>query len=163
MGLTLLFQALPSTPQSSNAIFLSCSHSDHDRRLDITAHSPHVRRRIWQETLTALILTDGECKIPPKQKMEYADSADFSWPPYLLNFQRTPAERHVENLKILREVGLKAYMLGIALTTGPEHNIFEHLQHRIERDFVGPDCFWKPLDAGHSSASGCKAYFGNAW
>ena len=95
--------------------------------------------------------------------MEYADSADFRWPPYLLGFQRTPAERHVENVKILREVGLKAYMRGIALATGPDHKIFEYLQYRIENRFVGPDCFWKPLDSNHSSITGCKAYFGNAW
>lgn len=95
--------------------------------------------------------------------MEYADSVDFRWPPYLLGFQRTPAERYVENLKILREVGLKAYMRGIVLATGPEHKIFEYLQHRIENNFVGPDCFWKPLDSDHSSITGCKVYFGNAW
>lgn len=95
--------------------------------------------------------------------MEFADSADFSWPPYLLNFRRTPAERHVENIKVLREVGLKAYMRGITLVTGPDRRIFQHLQHRIEKHFVGPDCFWKPLDASHPSITGCKAYFGNAW
>jgi hypothetical protein len=61
-----------------------------------------VRRRIWQESIGALILTDEACRIPPGQKMRYSEPVNFEWPPYLLDFRGTPAERHVENLKVSR-------------------------------------------------------------
>lgn len=38
--------------------------------------------------------------IPSKQKMIFAQARDSEFPPYLLNFTGTPAERHVENLKV---------------------------------------------------------------
>ena len=69
-------------------------------RLDLSPSSPHTRRRIWQETITALFLTSPECKIPDKQPMHYIQAKCSEFPPYLLNFQGSPGERHVENIKV---------------------------------------------------------------
>src|ERR1700744_2522053 len=69
-------------------------------RLDISRSSPHTRRRIWQEAITALFLTSPECKIPDKQPMYYIQAKFSQFPPYLLNFQGSPGERHVENIKV---------------------------------------------------------------
>ena len=68
--------------------------------LDISNNSRHTRRRIWQESITALLLTSHKCAIPKSQQMEFSESQGSQWPPYLLKFQGTPAERHVENLKV---------------------------------------------------------------
>lgn len=144
----------------------------------MSPNSPHIRRRIWQESLGVLILTDPLCRIPAKHQIAFAEAQKFSWPPYLLDFQGTPGERHVENLKvchiaiihnsyliygckILREVGLKPYVRAASLFTGPEGKLFDHLQRNIVEKHVGPDSFWRPLaqKAGH----GDKRYFGNAW
>ena len=69
-------------------------------RLDLSSHSPHTKRRIWQEAITVLLLTDERCRIPEDQKMEFKQPRDNEYPPYLLDFKGTPAERHVENLKV---------------------------------------------------------------
>jgi len=69
-------------------------------RLDISASSIHTKRRIWQESITALLLTSPEGHIPSNQPMAFAQARDSEYPPYLLGFMGTPAERHVENLKV---------------------------------------------------------------
>ena len=69
-------------------------------RVDLSSNSPHAKRRIWQEAVTTLLLTDEHCHIPEGQKMEYKQAANGEYPPYLLNFKGSPAERHVENLKV---------------------------------------------------------------
>jgi hypothetical protein len=77
-------------------------------RLDVSRSSPHTKRRIWQEAITALFLTSPECKIPDKQPMYYIQAKCSQFPPYLLNFQGSPGERHVENIKV-RTCGLNGY------------------------------------------------------
>lgn len=71
-----------------------------DSSIDLSPSTLHVRRRIWQETVSVLLLTSADCKIPPTQPMEFVLHREHPWPPYLHNFQGTPAERHVENLKV---------------------------------------------------------------
>lgn len=71
-------------------------------RLDISSSSPHTRRRIWQEAITVLFLTSSECKIPYKHPVHYIRSRDSEFPPYLVKFQGSPGERHVENIKVSR-------------------------------------------------------------
>ena len=39
--------------------------------------------------------------MPKTQKMIFSEPQDAEWPPYLLGFKGTPAERHAENLKVL--------------------------------------------------------------
>lgn len=72
------------------------------RRLDTSATSIHTKRRIWQESISALLLISPDCKIPKKQSMSFAQARDSEFPPYLLDFLGTPGERHVENLKVCR-------------------------------------------------------------
>lgn len=70
-------------------------------RVDLSPASPHLKRRIWQEALTTLILTTPDCAIPKKQAIEYAQARGDEYPPYLLDFSGTPGERYVENLKVM--------------------------------------------------------------
>ncbi|KAL0951249.1 hypothetical protein HGRIS_007967 [Hohenbuehelia grisea] len=122
--------------------------------------SIHLRRRIWQESITTLLLTSPDCKIPPKQPMSFAQARDLDFPPYLLEFAGTPAERHVENLKILREIGSVAYMKGVAIITGPDQELHKQLADEIQNNIVGPDSYWKPDSA---IKPGCSSFFGNSW
>ncbi|CAK5280520.1 unnamed protein product [Mycena citricolor] len=128
-------------------------------RLDISSQSIHTRRRIWQEAITTLFLTSPECRIPASQPMRFAQARDSEYPPYLLNFQGTPAERHVENIKILREIGMMNYRKGVALVTGPDFEWFKYLQAEIQQNHVGPDSFWRPPHL----PSGVTSPFGNSW
>ena len=74
--------------------------ADYGVRIDLGPTSLHTKRRIWQETITALFLTSPECGIPKSQPMDFAQARDSEYPPYLLNFAGSPGERHVENLKV---------------------------------------------------------------
>lgn len=105
-----------------------------------------------------MILTDSSTKIPLVHAMQYAESRELIYPPYLLNFEKTPGERHVENLKILRDVGGVAYYKAVALTSGPDHNLYQRLSEEIQLHYVGPDSFWK--DSIDNSQT-CT--FGTAW
>lgn len=149
-------------------------------RLDITPSSIHIKRRIWQESITTLLLTDPECRIPKEQAMIFAQARDSEYPPYLLDFTGSPGERHVENVKaglsvsiavtiytnsikiqILREVGSLAYNRAVALLTGPDFSWFRYLQDEIQKNYTGPDIYWKDPDADNNSR--CTGCFGNAW
>ncbi|PFH54435.1 hypothetical protein AMATHDRAFT_19 [Amanita thiersii Skay4041] len=127
-------------------------------RLDISKSSIHAKRRIWQESITTLILTNSACKIPKEQRMMFSEPRDSEFPPYLLDFMGTPGERHIENLKILREIGSFAYSRAVALVSGPEHHRYQHLEDTILKNFIGPDCYWKKGRENY-----CAKFFGNAW
>ena len=145
--------------------------------INLSATSPHLRRRIWQETISTLFLTSPECKIPVNQRMAFAISKDYQYPPYLLDFKGTPAERHVENLKvlrmsplttstllnppqILREIGLPGYKDGLAITAEQDRREFLTVQSRVQKQFIGPDCYWKCLKKEMPQVT---SYFGTAW
>ncbi|KAJ8083971.1 hypothetical protein PM082_002738 [Marasmius tenuissimus] len=130
-------------------------------RLALSYPSPHVKRRIWQESISTILLTSPECKIPSKQKMLFAQSRDSEFPPYLLDFLGTPAERHVENLKILKEVGSLEYRKAAALMYGPDFERTRQLEEEIQKHFTGPDSYWK--DPREVSIPHCTHFFGNAW
>ncbi|KAJ7125620.1 hypothetical protein C8R43DRAFT_1029603 [Mycena crocata] len=128
-------------------------------RLDISANSMHSRRRIWQESITTLFLTSPECRIPENQAMQFAQARDSEHPPYLLGFTGSPAERHIENIKILREIGSLGYNKAVALLNGPDYEWFKYLEGEIQQHFVGPDCYWRGADL----PKGVTSPFGNAW
>ncbi|BGP20057.1 hypothetical protein JCM10213v2_008192 [Rhodosporidiobolus nylandii] len=120
------------------------------RRLDfsIDIFSPridlakHLSRRIWQESLAALLLCAPEFAMPA-QKLTFTKDDD---PPYLLNFRGTVGERLVENLKILREIGLDAYTDAVACRDlSPESRIMQ-LRRIIQDRYTGPDMFYHPPD-----------------
>lgn len=75
-------------------------HAKEGHSIDLSPSSPHAKRRIWQEAITTLLLTDARCAIPKSQVMDFAQARDSEYPPYLLSFSATPGERHVENLKV---------------------------------------------------------------
>ncbi|KAJ7225550.1 hypothetical protein GGX14DRAFT_421095 [Mycena pura] len=128
-------------------------------RLDISAYSIHTKRRIWQEAITTLFLTNPERHIPVNQPMTFAQARESEYPPYLLNFTGSPAERHIENIKILREIGSPNYHKAVALITGPDYEWFKYLEREIQENFVGPDCYWRGTDV----PDGVTSPFGNAW
>ena len=107
--------------------------------------------------------------------MEFKQARHNEYPPYLLRFEGSPGERHVENLKvryvltfndsadiaqILREVGSVAYHKAVKLVSGPDYEWFRYMEETIQKHFVGPDCYWKPHGA---KPRGCTKFFGNAW
>ncbi|KAI0348576.1 hypothetical protein BDW22DRAFT_1319309 [Trametopsis cervina] len=132
-------------------------------RIVLSPSSHHIKRRIWQEAISTLFLTEPECAIPKHQLMNFAQARETNanYAPYLLAFEGTPGERHVENLKILREVGTVGYMKGVALTYGPDSAWFQYLQEMIQRHYIGPDCYWK--NPAQQEIPGCRRFFGNAW
>lgn len=135
-------------------------------RLDVSSSSIHIKRRIWQESVSTLLFTDEDCRIPPEQAMAFAQGCDAEYPPYLLEFQGTPGERHAENMKILRDVGDLSYKKAVLLLHGPDYSWYQYLEQEIQKRFVGPDCYWKrPSIEGSEwmEASECKSHFGNAW
>ncbi|QRW03458.1 hypothetical protein RhiLY_02457 [Ceratobasidium sp. AG-Ba] len=134
-------------------------------RLDVSPSSKHLQQRIWQESVTTLLLAAPQCRMPTSQKMVFVDGVENSSgelaPPYLLGFSGSPAERHVENLKILREVGRQAYQRPLRMSELDRRRTTE-IRHKILRHLIGPDAFWCPtgIADAHSRAA---AYFGNAW
>ncbi|RDB29648.1 hypothetical protein Hypma_015565 [Hypsizygus marmoreus] len=130
-------------------------------RLDVSSSSLHAKRRIWQESITTLLLTTPGCAIPKEQTMTFAQARDSEFPPYLLDFHGTPGERHVENLKILREVGIMSYQKAVELVSGPDFAWYRRLEEKIQKEYIGPDCYWK--NPAGPSIPECTNYFGNAW
>ena len=149
-------------------------------RLDVSTTSIHTKRRIWQESITALMLTDPQSQIPKEQSMAFAQARDSEFPPYLLDFRGTPGERHVENLKvrmsplfsflfclrlalpakIYREVGSASYTHSAAIVSGPNFAWHRHLEDVIQKNYIGPDCYWKRTSGKNID---CMSHFGNAW
>ncbi|KAG8792908.1 hypothetical protein FRC12_004494 [Ceratobasidium sp. 428] len=134
-------------------------------RLDISPSSKHLVQRIWQESITTLLLAAPQCQMPASQKMMFVDGAEVTseelTPPYLLDFAGSPAERHVENLKILREVGRKAYQRPLQMSQEDQQRTIE-LRHKILRHLIGPDAFWCPTGLADAQ-SRAISFFGNAW
>ncbi len=111
--------------------------------------------------------------------MAFAETRDCAHPPYLLNFMGTPGERFAENLKvgfatsesracflsyvlqIIRDVGSSVYIRAVALTSGPDSDWYSLLENEIQRNYIGPDSFWK--NPSEDTVPGCSNYFGNAW
>ncbi|KAF9457057.1 hypothetical protein BDZ94DRAFT_1203376 [Collybia nuda] len=129
--------------------------------LDIKTTSIHTKRRIWQESITVLLLTTPKCAIPKEQAMKFAQARDSEFPPYLLGFCGTPGERHAENLKILREVGTQAYDKAATLLSGPDYMRYKNIKDKIQRSFIGPDSYWKNPNSLLNPK--CRNFFGNGW
>lgn len=72
----------------------------HQHRLDLSPQSPHIKRRIWQETLSTLLLSSPGTAMAPSNNVAFVEGPEAHWPPYLSNFQGSAGERHVENVKV---------------------------------------------------------------
>lgn len=113
----------------------------------------HIKRRIWQETWTATLLVENSFKMPTDTVVAYSQSPHR--PPYLLNFKGTVAERHVENLRIVRHIGLRSYSQACQFLTPA----MVSKRTLILKEFVGPDMYYAP----EFMASNIKTYFGKAY
>lgn len=94
-------------------------------------------KRIWQETWTGLFLLADEFRLPENARMSFFESP--SKPPYLLDFNGSVAERHLENLKIVRFIGIREYFSTISQT----NSRLETLRRTIMNEFVGVDMYYR--------------------
>ncbi|KAG0204931.1 hypothetical protein BGX28_003273 [Mortierella sp. GBA30] len=113
----------------------------------------HIKRRIWQETWTTTLLVEEPFKMPANKVIAYSQSPHR--PPYLLNFSGSVAERHVENLRIVRQIGLRSYSQACQFLTPA----MIRKRALILNEFVGPDMYYAP----EFMASNIKTYFGKAY
>lgn len=125
----------------------------------------HIKRRVWQETLSTILLSGPEYRMPMGQMVTF--SIDDHWPPYLLQFCGTIAERHIENLKIVKSVGMTAYQ--DALNSFDAKGYTERWKSVIkciQTELAGPDAYWQPLEvplANKRAFEGVSSYFGKAF
>jgi len=49
----------------------------------------------------------------------------------------------------------------ISLVYGPDYSWFRSLEETVQKELIGPDCYWK--DPSKSNVPGCRRFFGNAW
>jgi hypothetical protein len=61
----------------------------------------------------------------------------------------------------LREVGGVSYSRAVALMYGPDHSWFRRLAEDIQRNYLGPDSYWR--DPNVPPKPGYTRYFGNSW
>ncbi|KAF9204066.1 hypothetical protein BGZ49_005733 [Haplosporangium sp. Z 27] len=113
----------------------------------------HIKRRVWQETWTTTLLVEDQYKMPAGKVVAFSQSPHR--PPYLLNFTGTVAERHVENLRIVRQIGLRSYSRACQFLTPA----MIRKRNLILKEFVGPDMYYAP----EFMASNIKTYFGKAY
>lgn len=127
----------------------------------------HIKRRVWQETLSAILLTGPEYRMPQNQLVTF--SIDDGWPPYLLQFQGTAAERHVENLKIVKSVGIETYASSVEALYGnnPMSLRLRSVIDFIQTHLTGQDAYWCPKKDAEVSTNaafqGISSYFGKAF
>ncbi|EST06865.1 hypothetical protein PSEUBRA_003659 [Kalmanozyma brasiliensis GHG001] len=126
--------------------------------LDITKH---IKRRVWEETLSILILCGREYHMPLDQTIAFSVSDEDKWPPYLIDFQGSVAERHIENLKIVKQIGIEAYRTEVDVSRSQEGVYRQKLLFTIQRDFAGLDAYWRPQEPPFPS--GVMSYFGKAF
>ncbi|KAJ1929179.1 hypothetical protein IWQ60_001402 [Tieghemiomyces parasiticus] len=111
--------------------------------------------RVWQETWTGLLLTCREFRVPRDATVAFSESV-FR-PPYLVDFKGTVAERHLENLRLLRFLGRGGYHHHINAPSTPR---LQHLRHTIVTYLVGPDMFYHPR---HVETTTITTFFGKAY
>ncbi|ODQ54346.1 hypothetical protein SAICODRAFT_70076 [Saitoella complicata NRRL Y-17804] len=114
-----------------------------------------IKRRIWMDTWTAMLLCEDRTRMPEDEIVAFSQAA--SHPPYMLQFHGTAAERHVENLKLTRTIGLKAYKAACE----PLAAETIALRRKIYNEFVGPDCFYTPPQPWRGK--GVTTWFGKAY
>jgi hypothetical protein len=63
--------------------------------------------------------------------------------------------------QIIREIGLQRYAAAVLDDVSAASAHLRALQRRIARDYVGPDCYWRP--ARSIAPFGVTTYFGRCW
>ncbi|KAI9594794.1 hypothetical protein BDF19DRAFT_414199 [Syncephalis fuscata] len=110
-----------------------------------------ILNRVWQESWSALFLVMKQFRLPLGKPLAYYESRNIS--PYLLDFQGTVAERHLENLKIARHIGLRHFQQELEQ---PNKRVFE-LRNLITKEFSGTDMYYRP-----NFTSKLQSFFGKA-
>ncbi|KAK4705968.1 hypothetical protein P7C70_g240, partial [Phenoliferia sp. Uapishka_3] len=121
-------------------------------RLDLPKH---VSRRVWQETLSVILLASPEYKMPGPQKLSFTDEPGL--PPQLLDFKGTQAERHIEDLRILRSCGLVPYHKELDRSRASDSKRLLQVRQEIQKFFTGPDIIWNPR---HYPPAVVRSFFG---
>ncbi|GAA5844290.1 hypothetical protein JCM9279_001756 [Rhodotorula babjevae] len=116
--------------------------------------SKHISRRVWQESLAALIMCSPDLAMQPSSRLDFSQDAQL--PPYLLHFGGSVAERFIENLKILREIGLDTYADAVRDCESCPNSETTRLRRQIELRHTGPDVYFRPE---HSTLT-ISSYFG---
>jgi hypothetical protein len=122
-------------------------------------HLPrHILRRIWMDTWSVLFLCHRKTKMKTTQPVIFHNT-----PPYLLGFNGSIAERHVENLKMMRTFGSRKYIEACRELTTEE----TLLRQKVYNFFCGPgsfllfsvyeDCFYWPVK---QKIDGVTTWFG---
>lgn len=120
----------------------------------------HVKRRIWQETLSTLLLCASPYHMRPGKVVAFSIADD--WPPYMLWFEDSPAERHVENLKIVKAIGNQTYREQVDLLRDKDHaSRLAAVMDIIQTQLAGPDAYWRPSAAPFPA--GVSSWFGKAF
>ncbi|SCV68132.1 BQ2448_253 [Microbotryum intermedium] len=131
------------------------------RRLDtsIDIFSPHLDlakhlgRRVWAETISIILLAapayqmDKEVRpvfsVLERTASERSQGADHheGLSPTLLGFRGSVAERLIECIKILRSIGIEAYVQELA---SDDNEGLVKVRARVFRDLTGPDVYYRP-------------------
>ncbi|PWY99668.1 hypothetical protein BCV70DRAFT_148120, partial [Testicularia cyperi] len=121
----------------------------------------HIKRRIWEETMSIVLLCGREYHMPMDQVIAFSMSEEDKWPPYLIDFHGSVAERHIENLKIVKQIGIERYRNEVEFSRTSTGIYRQELVHEIQRRFAGPDAFWRPESPPFPS--GVLSFFGKAF
>lgn len=119
----------------------------------------HVKRRVWQETLSIILLSGKEYRMPIESVITF--SASDTWPPYLLFFKNTPAERHIENLMILKAIGMDEYQAQLRAMATEHGQRLQEVMARIQEFHAGPDAYFRPIHGPF--ANNVTSFFGKAF
>lgn len=121
----------------------------------------HVKRRVWEETLSTVLLCGPSYQMSQDKLVVFSTTAD--WPPYLLWFEGSAAERHVENIKILKTIGMDAYRANVQALRGdsPRALRLRMAIKTIQTRFAGPDAYWRPTEPPYPE--GVSSWFGKAF
>jgi hypothetical protein len=84
------------------------------------------------DTWSALLLQHKNTAMDPRQKLRFVSEKDI--PPTLTTFEGRTAERHVENIKTMRSIGMKRY-IEACRSLSPEEIL---LRQKVYNFFVGP-------------------------
>ncbi|KAI8052417.1 hypothetical protein BDF22DRAFT_688123 [Syncephalis plumigaleata] len=111
-----------------------------------------ILNRVWQESWSALFLITKQFRLPVGKPLPFFESRNMS--PYLLKFNGTVAERHMENLKIARHIGLREFKEALE---HPSERMLE-LRRIVMEELSGTDIYHKP-----NFQSKLKSFFGRSF
>jgi hypothetical protein len=84
------------------------------------------------DTWSTVLLQHENTAMEPCQKLRFACAKDV--PPTLATFEGRVAERHVENIKTMRSIGMKRY-IEVCRSLSPEEIL---LRQKVYNFFLGP-------------------------